>query len=232
MGAIHFSVPMRRQGPNPICWIACLAMIASFKRSASVGIGSLTGGYDPSNSSIPDPVRGWNDFYNRLASFGFVSENPSVSPSADYIEDLLRRHGPFMLTHLARGFAYGPQWAGQQFQPNSSHAVVITGIDTVQGTVTFNNPWGDVNQSAPVNGILQSMVALFAQPSGGIRSVAYIRSPTVRHYAVQTGDTLSRIAGRYYGDFSNWRAIYEVNQDVIGNNPDLIRPGQRLLIPG
>ena len=28
-----------------------------------------------------------------------------------------------------------------------------------------------------------------------------------------------------------WRDIYEANMDVIGDNPDLIKPGQKLRIP-
>ena len=78
MGNIYYDVPMRRQEQNPICWIACIAMISSYKTMSSVGIGSFTGGFDPANSCIPDPVRGWQDFYNRLSSFGFTSEIPVV----------------------------------------------------------------------------------------------------------------------------------------------------------
>jgi len=30
---------------------------------------------------------------------------------------------------------------------------------------------------------------------------------------------------------ARWRAIYRLNRDVIGRDPDLIRPGQRLVLP-
>lgn len=50
-------------------------------------------------------------------------------------------------------------------------------------------------------------------------------------YTVVAGDSLSKIAKRYYGDANQWRRIHEANRDQI-TNPDLIHPGQRLKIPG
>jgi hypothetical protein len=171
MGHIAYNVPMRRQEQNPICWIACVAMITSFKRRTSLGIGEFTGGFDPSNSSIPDPVNGWEDFYRRLEGFGFRSVNPRMSPSAAYVEDLLRRHGPWMLTHYSEGFPYGAQWSATTFDPTDTHAIVITGIDTRTGQVKMNNPWGDVNQTVPINAILSSISMLIQQE---VRSIAYM----------------------------------------------------------
>lgn len=49
-------------------------------------------------------------------------------------------------------------------------------------------------------------------------------------YTVKSGDTLSAIARREYGDAGEWRRIYEANRDQI-DNPDLIQPGQELKIP-
>ncbi|MEV6193845.1 transglycosylase family protein [Streptomyces sp. NPDC051920] len=44
-------------------------------------------------------------------------------------------------------------------------------------------------------------------------------------YTVREGDTLSAIAARHG---TTWRKIYAANQSVIGGDPDLIVPGQRL----
>ena len=49
-------------------------------------------------------------------------------------------------------------------------------------------------------------------------------------YTVVKGDSLSKIAKRYYGDAQQWRKIYEANKDQI-KNPDLIQPGQTFRIP-
>ena len=50
-------------------------------------------------------------------------------------------------------------------------------------------------------------------------------------YTVKKGDSLSKIAKRVYGDAQQWRRIYEANRAVIGDNPDLIHPGQALKLP-
>lgn len=51
-------------------------------------------------------------------------------------------------------------------------------------------------------------------------------------YTVQRCDYLIKIAAReeIYGDSSHWRRIFEANRDKI-RNPDLIYPGQELVIP-
>jgi nucleoid-associated protein YgaU len=49
-------------------------------------------------------------------------------------------------------------------------------------------------------------------------------------YTVVKGDSLSKIAKRYYGDAQQWRKIYEANKAEI-KDPDLIYPGQTFRIP-
>lgn len=51
------------------------------------------------------------------------------------------------------------------------------------------------------------------------------------YYIVQKGDSLSAIALRFYGSFHLWPFIFQANRSLIAD-PDLIYPGQRLLIPG
>lgn len=52
-----------------------------------------------------------------------------------------------------------------------------------------------------------------------------------RVHVVVPGDTLSEIAVRY--DVSGgWRALHRKNREVVGADPDRIRPGMRLLLPG
>lgn len=49
-------------------------------------------------------------------------------------------------------------------------------------------------------------------------------------YTVQKGDTLQKIASKFYGSSKPWRKIYEANQASL-KSPDSIYPGQKLLIP-
>jgi LysM repeat protein len=51
-----------------------------------------------------------------------------------------------------------------------------------------------------------------------------------RTYAVRTGDTLSGITQRFYGQDANWRSLYAANQSKI-SNPDLIYVGEQLRLP-
>ncbi|WP_420640983.1 LysM peptidoglycan-binding domain-containing protein [Candidatus Leptofilum sp.] len=53
----------------------------------------------------------------------------------------------------------------------------------------------------------------------------------IAEHKVVSGENLSVISEKYYNTQANWRFIYEANQDVIGDNPNLIRVGQVLKIP-
>jgi nucleoid-associated protein YgaU len=69
--------------------------------------------------------------------------------------------------------------------------------------------------------------------SGGSSTAAAKPPPTgpaPRTYTVVAGDSLSKIAQREYGDANQWRRIFLANREQIAD-PDLIRPGQKLVIP-
>lgn len=55
-------------------------------------------------------------------------------------------------------------------------------------------------------------------------------SAKVEYYVIKSGDTLSGIAAKYYGQGSLYPRIFEANREVI-KNPDLIYPGQKIRIP-
>ena len=48
---------------------------------------------------------------------------------------------------------------------------------------------------------------------------------------VKAGDFLWKIAAEQLGDSGRWPEIYALNKDVIGDNPNLILPGQKLRLP-
>jgi len=54
---------------------------------------------------------------------------------------------------------------------------------------------------------------------------------SAKMYTVVSGDSLSLIAGRFYGDVLLWPVIYDANKSVVGPNPNLIKPGQKFTIP-
>jgi len=55
--------------------------------------------------------------------------------------------------------------------------------------------------------------------------------PVPKVYTVKSGDSLRAIAKRELGSSSKWREIYEINAKTVGRDPNLIRPGQKLVMP-
>jgi nucleoid-associated protein YgaU len=51
------------------------------------------------------------------------------------------------------------------------------------------------------------------------------------YWTVKSGDSLSKIAKDVYDDAGKYTKIYEANKATIGNNPNLIKPGQKLVLP-
>jgi len=66
------------------------------------------------------------------------------------------------------------------------------------------------------------------EPTPTAKPTAQTSGP--REYVVKSGDSLSKIAKQFYGDASAWTKIFEANKDKI-KNPDLIHPGQHIIIP-
>ena len=58
-----------------------------------------------------------------------------------------------------------------------------------------------------------------------------VNNKNKRTYKVQKGDCLWNIAKAASGKGSNWKALYNLNKKVIGKNPNLIKPGQILVLP-
>lgn len=52
-----------------------------------------------------------------------------------------------------------------------------------------------------------------------------------KQYVVKKGDSLWKISVKFYGKGSQYTKIYNANRGIIGRNPNLIYPGQKLVIP-
>jgi len=70
-------------------------------------------------------------------------------------------------------------------------------------------------------------------PTTPTRSVPTKPTPPsgVRKHTVTKGDTLYRLAVRYYGDRSRWRDIFGANRDVLPSAETPLRIGMDLKIP-
>lgn len=73
---------------------------------------------------------------------------------------------------------------------------------------------------------------------GNTNGIAYVEDnisvvveePAAEFYEVRRGDSLSKIAKRYYGNALKYPVIFKANQPML-KNPNLIYPGQVLRIP-
>lgn len=54
--------------------------------------------------------------------------------------------------------------------------------------------------------------------------------PEFTFYTIEKGDSLWKIASKFYGNGAKWNTLFEDNKEVI-QNPDLIYPGQVIRVP-
>lgn len=69
--------------------------------------------------------------------------------------------------------------------------------------------------------------------TGGSTSSRPVEKARTKVYTVVKGDTLWKISQKFLGSGSRWKEIYTYNNNksIIGRNPNLIKPGQKLSIP-
>jgi uncharacterized protein YidB (DUF937 family) len=155
-----------------------------------------------------------------------TGENRSVTP--DQVSEAL---GPQRVQSLSSGLGLG----------SAAGAAAIAALLPV--LIDKLTPDGRAPQTSSLGGLLEGLLggggraqaATPARPRPDFSNVqsgsssAPVRPPEQIH-TVAPGDSLSKIARRYYGDANQWRKIFEANRDQI-SNPDLIHPGQKLKIP-
>ncbi|MEU7426733.1 transglycosylase family protein [Streptomyces sp. NPDC040750] len=108
--------------------------------------------------------------------------------------------------------------AGAYGAAPASASTASSGGADAKGVTTKSAPRKAPTRSAPV----RSAPAKTAQ-----QPVSDRRGASRGDYTVREGDTLSVIAARHG---TTWQRIYAANQAVIGGDPDLIVPGQRLAL--
>ena len=70
----------------------------------------------------------------------------------------------------------------------------------------------------------------FSNVVSGASSTAAKSEATFKMYTIVSGDSLSKIAKREYGNANDWPRIFEANKDIL-KDPNKIFPGQKLRIP-
>jgi ABC-type nitrate/sulfonate/bicarbonate transport system substrate-binding protein/LysM repeat protein len=88
-------------------------------------------------------------------------------------------------------------------------------------------------KTIPVEEKAKSVAKQIPAPAEKTVATAITAKPAkfaVQEYTVKAGDTLSKLAERFYNSMSKWEKIYEANRDSV-KNPHYIYIGQKLMIP-
>ena len=83
-------------------------------------------------------------------------------------------------------------------------------------------------EKAKADAAAQAREALGAEPKPA--ETRGVLGGSERIYVVVAGDSLYKIAERFYGNGNRWPELFEANKAII-KNPRVIRPGQKLRIP-
>lgn len=90
---------------------------------------------------------------------------------------------------------------------------------------------GEVNTPYEKNIFWDKLKEIGGQAPSDIKADISVLDDSVYHiHTVVKGETLSKIAKKYYDDANKYQAIFKANTDKL-KNPDLIQIGQQLVIP-
>lgn len=112
-----------------------------------------------------------------------------------------------------------------------------TDVSTALGLYFQDQPLGTLSDGASAYSIVQAAVAEYGPPPVGSYSIVPQntnstpppnQTPAPTTYTVKSGDTLGSIAQKL--GVNEW-ALYDLNEGIIGSNPNLIYPGQVFQIP-
>jgi LysM repeat protein len=112
----------------------------------------------------------------------------------------------------------------------SAQALAATGTPATSHSSTASWTTAETGTSSAANPGSATLDA------AGARAVTVASTSTARHaakatyYRVRSGDSLSRIAERFYHHAGDWQYLYHENAKTI-SNPDMIYVGERLFIP-
>jgi len=91
---------------------------------------------------------------------------------------------------------------------------------------------GDAPNQAIKNEVWEKIKAIDAKYADLIADINIDATLSVppRIYEVVSGDNLSKIAKKFYGDVNQYKKIFEANKDQLAD-PDKVKVGQKLKIP-
>lgn len=91
--------------------------------------------------------------------------------------------------------------------------------------------WGTAKNQYEKNLIWDEIKRVGGESPTDIMADITVADETVyANHTVVSGESLSKIAKHYYGNAMKYPVIFEANRNIL-KNPDVIHPGQELVIP-
>lgn len=142
------------------------------------------------------------------------AETVAAAPTPEKVADLSRTAGQAIATYIgAQGLKVDA--LDVQFDAPSA-TVTVSGVAADQATKEkVVLCCGNVDGVGAVNDLM---------------TVATPPAPEAQWHTVVSGDNLSKIAKKFYGDANKYPVIFEANKPML-KHPDKIYPGQVLRIP-
>lgn len=114
--------------------------------------------------------------------------------------------------------------------------IAVQGISTAGITVAFDGASSTVTVDGSVadQATKEKILLCCGNVAGvaGVNDLIVVSTPApeAQYHTVVSGDNLSKIAKKFYGDANKYPAIFEANKPML-KHPDKIYPGQMLRIP-
>ncbi|MCM4168871.1 hypothetical protein KCTC52924_02568 [Arenibacter antarcticus] len=90
---------------------------------------------------------------------------------------------------------------------------------------------GETNTQYEKNLLWDKIKEIGGENPSDIKANITVSDESVYHrHTVKSGESLSKIAKKYYGDPMKYKKIFEANTNIL-KNPDVIHPDQVLVIP-
>lgn len=165
------------------------------------------------------------------------SASPASNPLAQLDDAKAPPSGDAPTVELRAGLGHGrmPSLGGatsRSAEPVSSAAPSLATTESTVATTTA--PAATAAQPAPSTAAVQpasnAPVAQAAPNAAEPTQASSTPAAPIRKYKVQSGDTLEKLAVRFYGAADQWIKIYNANADVLSTNQGL-KPGLELQIP-
>lgn len=138
-------------------------------------------------------------------------------------------------TAVAPGYSpYGGGTVGGSWSPNNvantSSAQVVSQATGVQqaGNVVYAHVAAPTSAATAGQQALNTKLPEKEPAKEPVKEAKAEDKPAARELTVAAGDTLSKIAS---ANNTTWEKLYEANKAVIGADPNLIHPGQKLRLP-